>query len=131
MNYTAIGDVVNVTARLQKLDKYYQARMIISEAVKVKIEGHCLVRPLDDTMVKGKKDKIKIFELMGVLQPEEGIEQVVTAKEKDLALRFTQGYSAYMQNDQQAAKAIFEKLLMDFPEDGPTQLYLSRLSPGR
>ncbi len=127
MNYTVIGDVVNVTARLQKLDKDYNVSITISEAVKNKIEDRCLTRPLDFREIKGKREKVKIFELMGALNQEHGVFSVVTEEQKVLAQQFTQAYEAFMEGNQTKALELFQKIAREFPEDYPTKLYLERL----
>lgn len=66
MNYTAIGDGVNVASRLEGVNKDYGTNICISEKV-VKSAGDKLnVRYLDKIKVKGRSEELKIFELLGI-----------------------------------------------------------------
>jgi len=66
MNYTAIGDGVNVASRLEGVNKDYGTNICISEKV-VKSAGNKLnVRYLDKIKVKGRSEELKIFELLGI-----------------------------------------------------------------
>ena len=73
MDYTAIGDNVNLAARVEKLTREYGTRIIITENtlehVKPVIEkglfGHLVFRELAYVKVKGKEKEVKIFELKG------------------------------------------------------------------
>ncbi|HSX11906.1 MAG TPA: adenylate/guanylate cyclase domain-containing protein, partial [Rhabdochlamydiaceae bacterium] len=64
MNYTAIGDVVNIAERLEQIAREYHVGIVISEAVYQAIGNRFVVRPLDSVAVKGRKEKINIFELI-------------------------------------------------------------------
>jgi adenylate cyclase len=64
MNYTAIGDVVNIAERLEQIAKEYHAAIVISEEVYQKVRTHFQCKPLDSVAVKGRKEKINIYELM-------------------------------------------------------------------
>lgn len=56
MNYTIMGDPVNLAARLEAINKDYQSKIIISEDVHNKIATRFLVRSLDVVAVKGKEN---------------------------------------------------------------------------
>ena len=66
MNYTVIGDAVNTTFRLQDIDKYFHTNIIVSESVYKRLGPEFVLRPLDDVAVKGKMEKTKIYELIGL-----------------------------------------------------------------
>lgn len=64
MDYTAIGDAVNTAARLQGISKGFQ--IIISDNIYQKVKSYIDVVDLDYVQVKGKKEKIKIWEVKSI-----------------------------------------------------------------
>jgi class 3 adenylate cyclase len=74
MDYTLMGDNVNLGARLEGTNKFYSTNIIISEFTyeKVKDKGLFLMRELDTIRVKGKHKPVKIYEIMDYASPAEG-----------------------------------------------------------
>ena len=64
MEYTAIGDTVNLAARLEPLNKEYGTRIIISETTKRQIKDFFILRDLGSVKVKGKRAEVKIYEVI-------------------------------------------------------------------
>ena len=66
LNYTAIGDNVNLASRLEGINKYYWTRVIMSENFYEKIldKNKFAIRLLDKITVKWKSEPVKIYELM-------------------------------------------------------------------
>lgn len=65
MNYTLMGDIVNTASRLQNKNKDYGTEILISEEVAKRLEGRYTIRLIDHAEVKGKKDKLALYELIG------------------------------------------------------------------
>lgn len=67
-DYTAIGDTINLGARLESINKDYdtQKHIIISEFTLEYIKDYAEVRYLDDVKVKGKNQAVKIYELISL-----------------------------------------------------------------
>jgi adenylate cyclase len=68
MNYTAIGDAINLTARLESLNKQYGTTILASEQVHERTGGQFAFRLLDLVAVKGKSRPTRIYELLGVAE---------------------------------------------------------------
>ena len=65
MNYTAIGDAVNLASRLETLNKQYGTSIIASESIFERARQDFDFRLLDIVAVKGKSKAIKVYELLG------------------------------------------------------------------
>jgi adenylate cyclase len=65
LDYTAIGDTVNVASRLEGLNKELGTHILVSEATVDAAGDAYEFRPLPDTKVKGKENLVRIFELTG------------------------------------------------------------------
>jgi len=64
MDYTLMGDNVNLGARLEGTNKFYSTNIIISEFTYEHVKDRFVCRELDTIMVKGKKKPVTIFEIM-------------------------------------------------------------------
>ena len=72
MNYTVMGDHVNLASRLEGINKQYYTSIVISETTYEKVKNRgAITRELDDIRVKGKKKPVRIYELVGF---EDGLE---------------------------------------------------------
>ena len=79
MDYTAIGDHVNTAARVEKLTRQYDAKIIITEFTQRYVEtlvmssslGHIEVKLADTVKVKGKEIGLKIYSIKDTEQEEE------------------------------------------------------------
>lgn len=129
MNYSVLGDSLDIAARLEALSSVFHSSIIISDEIRQKIGDKFLVRPLDHLLIKGKKEKIKIYELMAIREGEHSIK--VTSAQIELSSLFTQAYELYHSGKIPEAKAAFEALRQKFPDDYPTQIYLQRCQSGK
>ena len=64
MDYTMIGDGVNLAARLESACKQYSARILISEFTKNKLKGTYRMRDVDMVVVKGKTEPVGVYEVL-------------------------------------------------------------------
>jgi adenylate cyclase len=126
MNYTALGDSVNLAARLEGINKMYGTRIMISEAVRKGLPSTFVTRPIDIVAVKGKDVGVPIFELMGVdndpyLQP-------IPAEVKEFAKQFGEAFDLYIKQKWEEAISIFLELRKAnlYPDDIMAEKYIER-----
>ncbi len=121
MNYTAIGDNVNLAARLEGTNKMYNTKILISQSTLNALPANFVTRPVDVVAVKGKSFGIKIFELIGI--EKDDYLTSVSQEEKEKANIFTKGFDLYLSQDFKNAIPFFEKLAQ---EDDLSAKYIKR-----
>jgi adenylate cyclase len=117
--YTALGDAVNLAARLEGLNKEYGAQILISEFTRRELrDDHFLVREIDFIRVKGKLQPVTIYEILGPRAKEKSGEELVAL--------FGAAREAYKRRDWRAARSAWAAVLQRWPEDGPSRVFLAR-----
>ena len=121
--YTALGDTVNLSSRLEGLNKEYATHILLSDTTYAAVEDPLFVfRELDLIRVKGKSLPVTLYELVAARGTSEG-----DAPDLEEHLEFfAQGRECYRERRWQDAQIVFEKLLERWPEDGPARMYLNR-----
>jgi adenylate cyclase len=122
LNYTALGDVVNVASRLEEMNKVYHTQIIVSEDVYKRLPDRFIVRPLDIVAVKGKKNYVKIYELLDEIDPSLPSKPELIAFAKE----FAKGFDLYHEQKWQEAIDVFQPLIEKYPSDQAAKLYLER-----
>ncbi|NLO04246.1 MAG: hypothetical protein GX131_00315 [candidate division WS1 bacterium] len=120
MNYSAVGDSVNLASRLEAVNKIYRTCVIVSESTALGAGEGFIYRPLGSVTVKGKQEAVKIYEL---LCEAEGPEALRAAH---LAGLSEQGLKLYFDRQWNEAAAVFESITQEFPDDGPGEVCLRR-----
>ncbi len=122
MDYTMMGDGVNLAARLEGANKNYSTELMISEFTHEKVKDQFILRELDCVRVQGKKEAIRVFEVMGETGDDLGID------ERFLPC-FHAALGAFRSGDFDESKTLFQKAL-SFRDgvDGPSTLYLNRIA---
>ncbi|XUJ35736.1 hypothetical protein ACQ5SK_10055 [Bradyrhizobium japonicum] len=78
MNYTALGNVVNLAARLEGLNKQYDTQILVSESVYMRVRQSFRCRFVDTVVAKGMAAETRVYELL-----EEGLNEEVDAIDAD------------------------------------------------
>ena len=120
MNYTVLGDTVNLAARLESLCKRYGVTIVISESTAIAIASEILCRPIDLVAVKGKSQAVTIFEPLGTVA---GLHREVHGEIVALSMR---GFTAYREARFSDAVTAYTELVARFPDDLPSKLLLER-----
>jgi len=118
-DYTAVGDTVNTASRLQGLTREYGVRIIVGDATYQAVKERFICRRLDTVRVKGKEEPVVVYELMG---------RRVDVDEKLLSLveRYKEALRLYHSREFDSALESFERILEEFPDDGPSRVFVER-----
>lgn len=117
-DYTAIGDNVNLGARLEGTNKEYGTNIIISENTYQAVKGKVGVRELDLVAVKGKTKPVTLYELLAMGE--------IPAEMRPATELFHQGLEAYRAREWDRARDLFSQVLSLRPKDGPSEVYMGR-----
>jgi len=135
MNYSVLGDSVNLASRVEGINKTYGTKVIITRATLEKVPGHFICRPLDIVAVKGKKKGVMLLELMARAN------EPLPPDMAELHKLFTKGFQAYTAQKWDEALNIFMTIRRRFPSanektpnessDEATNLYIRRCTEYR
>lgn len=120
IQYTVIGDIVNLGSRLEGANKKYQTHVMVAEATFDKVYNQMELRFLDIIRVKGKDKAVKIYELLGEKGDlDEGQVALIQA--------YNQGLVLYFDRKFKEAKDYFEnEVLKKWPRDYMSNVYAAR-----
>jgi adenylate cyclase len=123
--YTAIGDAVNLSSRLEGLNKDYSTHIIVNETTYQGAKNDGFVfRELDLIRVKGKLQPVTIYQLMG-RQADFAADGSAEAVRLQVEA-FARARGLYRGRLWKAAKDAFREFLEKWPKDGPAGVYLER-----
>lgn len=120
MNYTVLGEGVNLASRLEGANKIYSTSIIISKSTHRYVQSRFVCRILDQIAVKGNSQSVVIYELLAENNSPE------SEKLKGLADRFQDAYNLYLKREWGAARGLLQSLLHDFPDDKVSVFYMER-----
>jgi adenylate cyclase len=123
MDFTSIGDPVNLAARLEGTNKEYGTKTLLTETVYEKVKDAFLCREIDLMTVKGKTEPVRIFELL---------QETKSASEKlgHMKKQFETSLEWYRRQKWDSAEKGFASLVKDF-KDETSQVFLGRVAEFR
>ncbi|SEM42060.1 adenylate cyclase [Stigmatella aurantiaca] len=128
-DYTAIGDGMNLAARLEGANKAYGSLIMIGPSTYARAQHAIEVRELDNVRVAGKTEAVTVYELLA-------LKGQLPAHTRETVARYHEALALYRKAYFAEAATVLETRLEQDPEDGPTAALLERcrkyeLSPPR
>lgn len=120
MDYTMIGDGVNLAARLESACKQYNARILLSEYTVAKLKGVYRLRDIDKVVVKGKTKPVGVFECLDYHNDQ------TFPNLMDALGNFNEGVKRYRHQEWDKAVSYFEEALKANESDKLANTYIER-----
>jgi class 3 adenylate cyclase/ABC-type nitrate/sulfonate/bicarbonate transport system substrate-binding protein len=124
LSYTALGDGVNVAARLEGINKLFGTTICISDSIYDQVRTGILARPLKRVQVKGRKTEFMIYELLA-LQATDDPELSARDRDEQLSAMTYRASQNFEAGDFAAAERAYRDILKRFPEDSLAQFMLT------
>ncbi len=119
MDFTSIGDTVNLAARLEGANKQYGTGSLLTEAVYEKVEEEYLCREIDLLTVKGKKLPVRIYE---IIREKKG----ATERDERFKKLYETSLALYRKQRWDSAEKGFTSLVKDY-NDETSEVFLGRI----
>lgn len=120
MDYTVIGDGVNLAARLESACKTYKAKILLSEFTQAKLKGTYRLREVDRVIVKGKTKPVEIYECLDFYTDK------TFPNLMDNVGYFNSGVEQYRAGDWDGGIKAFGEALKANPADELCNIYIDR-----
>ncbi|HVF62382.1 MAG TPA: adenylate/guanylate cyclase domain-containing protein, partial [Casimicrobiaceae bacterium] len=111
--YTAVGDTVNLAARLEGANKRYGTSILISEATVLRAQAQAAMRPVDAVTVQGKREVVQLF---------------TPCDDAVLIERTRTALDAYRDRRFDDSAALWQSILLDRPGDPVAATFVARLA---
>jgi adenylate cyclase len=118
-NYTVMGDGVNLASRLEGLTKHYGVPFVITEETQNRVKDSFATRLLDLVAVKGKKNPVKIYQVLGEIEKENELGNLIARTNEALEAYFAQKWTP--------AEKAFRLLNRIDPYKGYSENFLERI----
>jgi adenylate cyclase len=120
MEYTVIGDRVNLAPRLEAANKYYGTQILLSEFTVAALKRPTGLRRIDSLRVRGRQEPVVIYEALDY-----HTEETFPHMTETLAA-FAAGIDEYQARHWAAAADAFRAVLAHHPGDRPSAIYMER-----
>ncbi|MBT3308020.1 MAG: adenylate/guanylate cyclase domain-containing protein [Gammaproteobacteria bacterium] len=119
MDYTMMGDAVNLAARLEGANKFYKNHQMISQSTYEQAKDFIDTRELDTIRVVGKNEPVTVYDVIDRKNQTSGVMA-------DVVPIYLQGLQKYKELDFVGAQQLFRKALTVLETDGPSITYVDR-----
>ena len=119
MDYTIMGNAVNLAARLEGVNKQYGSWLLISDMTKNEIGDEFITRRFDRVRVVGINTPVQLWELVE-------LKEAVDSATLDFLRRFEEAHCVFDRRDWKEAARLFKALREERPDDGPSDAYLRK-----
>jgi adenylate cyclase len=119
MNYTVMGDTVNLASRLEGLGKAYGARILVSEGCRTAVGDRVVMRMVDVVAVKGKSQGVRVYEPLALAADAD-------AHVREIAQLSERAFERYLARAWREAAAIYRQLVERSPGDVAASAMIAR-----
>lgn len=119
MDYTAVGDTVNLAARLESVNKQYGTNNLISNATYELIKDHFVCREVDHIRVKGRQEDVKIYNLICRVEN-------FSADQEELLEMHNEALLLYKGRNFKKAGDLFAEMQKKYTSDNLSAIYQKR-----
>jgi adenylate cyclase len=120
VDYTALGENINLAARMEGLNKYLGTIVLLTEETHAGIENRFTTRFLGNFQLKGFEKSIGVYELVGAPEKATDVQPLLEA--------FAAALKLFQQRKFNEAEIAFRKVLEIEPKDGPSKFYLKQIT---
>jgi class 3 adenylate cyclase/CheY-like chemotaxis protein len=137
MDYTIIGDTVNLASRIENLTKIYHHPIIVSESIYEAAKEKFLFRKIDNVRVKGKEKSVGIYAVYSGFRGAESkklrsgetadiisVESLLINRET--LINYNKGLHVFYMREWKLAQEYFNKALENDKDDFLSRLYFER-----
>jgi len=125
MDYTIMGNAVNLAARLEGVNKqYHTGGMLISEYTRAKLGEEFILRRLDRVRVVGINTPLRLYELLAINDEQLSMSNGKVSREE--VTRWEKAIDLYEKRDFKEALGLFKSIMEKNPDDKVAELYAGR-----